>query len=183
MSDKEILALFMNPATREKGFRGLMDTYQVRLYSVIRKMVKKHDDTNDILQNTFIKAWKGLSRFRSDSGLFTWLYRIAYNETVNFVNANKKHNAVIPAAVVELGAKQIVSHRADVTEMDGEQIQLKLKKAIDELPPKQRMVFVMRYYDELTYDEISNITGTSVGGLKASYHHAVKKIEEFVLND
>jgi RNA polymerase sigma-70 factor (ECF subfamily) len=137
-----------------------------------------HDDTDDVLQNTFIKVWKNLEGFNRDSQLFTWIYRIATNESITFLN-KKKRRFFIPIINVE---HELSSKLESDVNFSGDKIQLKLQKAILTLPEKQRVVFNMKYYDELKYEEIAEITGTSVGALKASYHHAVKKIEEYVLN-
>ena len=144
----------------------------------IRRLLIDHDDTDDVLQNTFIKVWKNLEGFNRDSQLFTWIYRIATNESITFLN-KKKRRFFIPIINVE---HELSSKLESDVNFSGDKIQLKLQKAILTLPEKQRVVFNMKYYDELKYEEIAEITGTSVGALKASYHHAVKKIEEYVLN-
>jgi RNA polymerase sigma-70 factor, ECF subfamily len=158
-SDEEILQLFRNKSTQSQAFSLLVKKYQERLYWQIRKIVLSHDDSDDILQNTFVKIWKGLQNFRSDSQLFTWMFRIATNESLTFLKEKqKKHLAYF----------------------DGDKAQLELQKAILKLPEKQRLVFNMKYFDDLKYDEMSEILATSVGALKASYHHAVKKIESML---
>jgi RNA polymerase sigma-70 factor (ECF subfamily) len=148
--------------------------YQERLYWHIRKLVISHEDADDVLQNTFIKAWRSLSNFREESQLFTWLYKIATNESLGFLRS-KTRWSFLPFSSVEKVLKQSLS---EDPYFKGDQIQRKLQEAILELPEKQRLVFNMRYYDELSYEEISKILDTSVGALKASYHHAAKKIEE-----
>ncbi len=175
-NDDEILQLFSNPATREQGLILLMNTYQERLYAVIFGLAENHDDTNDILQNVFIKIWKNIGAFRGDAKLFTWLYRVATNEAYNFLKQrNKKEFAEIDNNALENEpASDMLSSTA---------IEEKLQHAIDALPEKQKEVFLLRYYDEMPYHEMSEKLGTSEGALKASYHHAAKKIEEFLLRD
>lgn len=177
ISDGEIIQNFRDPAQRDVAFTQLVTKYQERLYWHCRKILITHDDADDALQNTFIKVWKSLDGFRSDSGLFTWLYRIANNESLTLLKQKKKfqNNSSIDEELTNLG-----NELASDPYFDGDEIQLKLQKAILHLPEKQRQVFNMKYYDELKYDEIAEILGTSVGGLKASYHHAVKKIEKFM---
>lgn len=175
-TDKELLQQFENEGTRPNAFNHLVKKYQHRLYWHIRKMVVDHDDANDVIQNTWLKIWNGLSKFRSDAGLYTWMYRIASNESLTFLNKKKK-KFLVPLADVENLLSQSLESDPYFT---GDEIQLKLQKAILALPEKQRTVFNMRYYDEMKYEEISEMLGTSVGALKASYHHAAKKIEAFV---
>jgi len=176
MSDEELLSLFENPETRRNAFNQLVRKYQQKVYWLVRKMVVDHDDANDITQDVFIKAWTALENFRGDAKLYTWLYRIASNEAINFLNKKKKR-FFIPIHDIEnelsekLEADPLVS---------GDAIQLKLQKALLKLPEKQRLVFNLKYFEELPYEEISEITGTSVGALKASYHWATKKIEDFL---
>lgn len=179
VSDESILSTFKNNSTKEKGFRMLMDKYQQRVYWQIRRMVVHHEDTDDIFQNVWIKVWKNLGRFKQQSQLFTWLYRIAVNESLTFLNNKRKKLTTQFDDVNNELSNQLKSD----TYFDGDTIQLKLQRAMAELPDKQRAVFNLRYYDELTYEEMSKITGTSVGALKASYHHAVKKIERFIKED
>ena len=174
--DKDLLKRFRDSSSRNMAFNELVNRYQERLYWHIRRIVIDHDDADDVLQNTFIKAFKNLDRFREDSQLFTWLYRIATNESLTFLKKKKKNIFV---------SMDEVSHQLSNTleadpELSGDAIQLKLQQAILTLPTKQRLVFNMKYFDELKYDEIAEVTGTSVGALKASYHHAVKKIEAFI---
>lgn len=178
MSDEELLALFENPETRRNGFNQMVRKYQQKVYWLVRKMVVDHDDANDITQDVFIKAWSALEKFRGDSKLYTWLYRIASNEAINFLNKKRKR-FFVPIYDVENELNEKLE--AD-PELSGDVIQLKLQKALLKLPEKQRLVFNLKYYEELPYEEISEITGTSVGALKASYHWATKKIEDF-LND
>lgn len=177
-SDSEILLTFHNEATKEKGFRMLMNTYQEKLYNQIWRMTQNHSHTNDILQNTFVKAWKGLHGFQGNSQLHTWLYSIARNETLNFLQKEKKHKSVGFE-----NHKQENNFKTNAETISAKDIEQKLNSALLSLPDKQREVFSMRYYEELTYEQMSELTGTSVGALKASYHHAVKKIESFLTED
>lgn len=179
IEDREILSLISEGETREKGFLLLVKKYQQRLYWHIRRMIIDHDDTDDVLQNTFIKVWKGISKFRSDSGLYTWLYRIATNEALSFIKKNKR----MQTQSLEESALRDQSYIDNETHYTGNEISLRLHKAVVSLPHKQQLVFNMKYFDELKYEEISEILGTSVGALKASYHLAVKKIEKQVLID
>ena len=151
-----------------------MDNYQERLYYHVRRYVYNHEDANDILQNTFIKIWNNIGHFRGDAALFTWLYRIAGNEAITYINKQKKRNEIN----IE---KTAILQQGIFDNLPSEVLNRKLQKAIDLLPDKQKQVFIMRYYDELPYEEMSAIVDTSVGALKASYHHAIKKIEEFLL--
>lgn len=178
MSDDELLALFREPERREKAFRLIVKRYQERLYWHIRRLVVDHEDANDVLQNAFIKAWKGLDNFRGDSSLFTWLYRIGTNESWTHLENLKKNRAV------SLSDDQSgLSHRVRSEKgFDFSKVEWKLQLAIQRLPEKQRVVFTLRYYDEMPYEQMAEVLDTSVGALKASYHHAVKKVEEFILS-
>lgn len=178
MSDEELLALFENPETRRNAFNQLVRKYQQKVYWLVRKMVVDHDDANDITQDVFVKAWTALENFRGDSKLYTWLYRVASNEAINFLNKKRKRFFV---SIYDVENELSEKLEADPL-VSGDAIQLKLQKALLKLPEKQRLVFNLKYYEELPYEEIAEITGTSVGALKASYHWAVKKIEDF-LND
>lgn len=173
-TDSELLILFRQDDSRHLAFNTLVRKYQKRLYQHIRRMVIDHDDASDVLQNTMIKTWEGLLNFREDANLFTWLYRIATNETITFLN-KKKRRFFLPLVDIE---EQLSSNLESDHFFTGDEIQMKLQKAILKLPEKQRLVFNMKYYDELKYEEMSQVLNTSVGALKASYHHAVKKIEE-----
>lgn len=177
-NDQELLELFRNPATKEQGFTGIIKKYQEKLYWHIRRMVISHDDTDDVLQNMFIKVWKGLDNFREDSQLYTWLYRVATNESLTFLNQQKKRNTV-SLSNDENGLSNKL--RGD-NHFDANKLEWKLQLGIQSLPEKQRLVFNLRYYDEMPYEEMSRVLDTSEGALKASYHHAAKKIEEFILN-
>ena len=176
MNDKELLLKLRDPETRNYGFNLLVREYQQRIYWHIRKMVIDHDDTDDIVQEVFIKVWKHIENFREDAQLYTWVYRIATNECLNFLR-KKKNRLFLPIHDVQ---KELAEKLDSAPYIDGDTIQLKLQKALLKLPNKQRMVFNMKYFDEMKYEEISKITSTSVGSLKASYHHAVKKIERYL---
>ncbi|SHO59698.1 RNA polymerase sigma factor [Algoriphagus zhangzhouensis] len=175
-SDQEILQLIQSPLGKEMGFRKLIEKYQSRVYQVIRRMVLIHEDADDLTQSTFIKAFQHIGKFQGNSSLFTWLYRIATNETLTFLDKKKKRYFFS----IDDHQEKMESYLDQSGSMDGDEIQKKLQKALLTLPEKQRLVFHMKYQDDLTYDAISEITGTSVGALKASYHHAVKKIEDFL---
>ena len=177
MEDQQLLEKFRCPESKHAAFNLLVRQYQQKIYWHIRKMVIDHDDSNDLTQEVFIKVWNGLDNFRGDSQLYTWFYRIATNECLNFLN--KKKRFFLPIGDVEA---ELVGKLEDPL-ISGDEIQLKLQKALLKLPAKQRLVFNMKYYDELKYEEISKILGTSVGALKASYHLAVKKIEAYVSKD
>jgi RNA polymerase sigma factor (sigma-70 family) len=175
--DQQILSLFATESSRESAFRLLMRTYQQRVYWHIRKMVIDHDEADELVQQTFIRAWQGLSRFRGDAALFTWLYRIASNVALTHLAKQRKRFFLpIHDITAELEQKLTTS----ITHESAESMEVRLQKAILRLPDKQRLVFNMRYYDDLSYEQISAIVGTSVGALKASYHHAQKKVEEFL---
>jgi RNA polymerase sigma-70 factor (ECF subfamily) len=176
--EQEFIQELLNPKTQNEAFQKLLSVYQKPLYNHIRNIVLNHDDADDVLQNTFIKVFQYLKSFKGESKLFSWMYRIATNEALTFLNQKAKVNGVSTAT---LQNKAIDNLQADVF-FDGNEIQLKLQKAIANLPEKQQLVFKMKYFEELKYEEISEILGTSVGALKASYHHAVKKIETFVTN-
>jgi len=174
-SDKELLDLFKETDKRNYAFNLIVRKYQQKLYWHIRKIVIKHDDADDILQNTFIKVWKGLEGFREDSKLYTWLYRIATNESLTFLK-QQKTKYLLPIIDYE---NQLSETLESDKYFNGDEIQLKLQKAILNLPEKQRVVFNLKYFEEMKYEDMSEVLGTSVGALKASYHHAVKKIENY----
>jgi len=177
--DLELLQDFKEPATKERAFTAIIKKYQERLYWHIRRMVVDHEDANDVLQNMFIKVWKGLENFREDSQLYTWLYRIATNESLTFLTQQKKRSSV-SLSDDENGLSNKL--RSD-SHFDANKLEWKLQLGIQQLPEKQRLVFNLRYYDEMPYEEMSRVLETSEGALKASYHHAAKKIEEFILNN
>ena len=177
IGDKELVSQFKNGDTREAAFTSILKKYQEKLYWHIRRMVLDHDDANDVLQNMFIKVWKALDNFREDSQLYTWLYRIATNECLTFLEQQKKRNHV------SLNPESGLSNKLKAdSNFDANKLEWKLQLGIQQLPEKQRLVFNLRYYDEMPYEEMSKVLETSEGALKASYHHAAKKIEEFILN-
>lgn len=178
-SDQELLALFSNAATREQGFTQLVKKYQEKIYWHIRRMVIDHADADDVLQNTLIKIWKGLENFREESQLFTWLYRIATNETLSFLAQQQRKATQSLDEMTESLANKV---KADQN-FNANQLEWRLQLAIQELPEKQRVVFHLRYYDAMPYEEMSKVLDTSEGALKASYHHAAKKIEAFIKNN
>ncbi|MEQ9466513.1 MAG: RNA polymerase sigma factor [Ekhidna sp.] len=165
--------------TRNYGFNLLVREYQERIYWHVRKMVIDHDDADDLVQEIFVKVWKNLGQFREDSRLYTWIYRIATNECLNFLRKKKKR-FFIPIHDLE---GELTQKLTSQVEPSGDEVQMKLQKALLKLPDKQRMVFNMKYFDDMKFSDIAEITGTSVGALKANYHHAVKKIEDFINTD
>lgn len=178
-TDQELIKLFKEQEKKHYAFNLIVRRYQERLYWHIRKLVVTHDDTDDILQNTFLKAWSGLEAFREDSQLYTWLYRIATNEALTFLR-KKNRRSVFSLDSTE----STVAHLLESDEwFNGDEIHKKLQKALLRLPDKQRLVFNMKYFDEMQYEEMSNILDTSVGALKASFHHAVKKLEKYLTED
>ena len=177
-SDSELLVEFRNPVTKEKAFTAIIKKYQEKLYWHLRRMVVEHEDANDVLQNVFIRVWNGLEKFREDSQLYTWLYRVATNECLTFLEQQKKKSAVSLDNVESNLENKIKADRY----FDGNKLEWKLQLAIQQLPEKQRIVFQLRYYDEMPYEEMSRVLETSEGALKASYHHAAKKIEEYIKN-
>lgn len=175
MNDNELIEKFNNPDSKNYAFNLLVRKYQQKVYWHIRKMVISHDDADDLTQETFIKAWKGLDSFKGQSQLYTWLYRIATNECLNFLD-KKKRRFFLPINDVA----EELSNQIDASPLcSGDNIQILLQKALLALPDKQRLVFNMKYFDDMKYEDIADITGTSVGALKASYHLAVKKIEQY----
>ncbi|MDE6650581.1 MAG: sigma-70 family RNA polymerase sigma factor [Muribaculaceae bacterium] len=175
IDEKRLVEQLHDPKTASAAFDTLMRVYGEPVYWQIRKLVVRHDDADDILQNVFLKAWNNLHNFRGDAKLSTWLYKIAVNESINFLNKERTRNQLN----VEEGDDSFLLNNIQADEyFDGDELQAELLKAVAKLPEKQRIVFNMRYFDEMKYEEISEILGTSVGALKASYHHAVKKIEE-----
>ncbi|MEO5681946.1 MAG: sigma-70 family RNA polymerase sigma factor [Chitinophagaceae bacterium] len=179
MQDAELLLQFRNPSTKEKAFTAIIKKYQEKLYWHVRRMVVEHEDANDVLQNVFIRVWNALGNFREDSQLYTWLYRIATNECLTFLEQKKRKSTVSIDGDVETGLSNSI--KAD-KHFDPNKLEWKLQLAMQQLPEKQRIVFNLRYYDEMPYEEMSKVLETSEGALKASYHHAVKKIEDFILN-
>jgi RNA polymerase sigma-70 factor (ECF subfamily) len=173
ISDKEIIQKLKTTGNNEEVFSLLAAKYQERLYWHIRKMVVSHDDTDDILQNTFLKVWKALDSFKGDSSFYTWIYRIATNETFTFLKKRERQKSL---SIDDAESSVIHSLKSDHN-FDGNELQLRLQKYILLLPAKQRLVFNMKYFDEMKYEDIAIITDNSIGALKASYHHAVKKIK------
>jgi RNA polymerase sigma-70 factor (ECF subfamily) len=175
-NESELIAHLKTEGKKEMAFHILVQTYRERLYWHIRKLVMNHDDADDILQNVFIKVWKNVENFREDSSIFTWLFRIATNESLTFLQKKRKYSVF---SADEITDYLVESFEAD-DYFDGDEIQRRLQRAVLHLPEKQRIVFNMKYFDEMKYEEIAEIVETSVGALKASYHHAVKKVEEFM---
>lgn len=171
--EQEFIARLQAPESRHTAFQELVKSYQRVLYHHIRRMVIEHEDTDDVLQNTFVKAWNGIERFRGDSSLKTWLYRIATNEALTFLSKKKKRAYT---SLEDAQSEERLGH-SGAKDWDGDEIQAKLQAAMKILPERQALVFNLRYFDELPYEEIATITGVTVGALKASYHHAVKKLE------
>jgi RNA polymerase sigma factor (sigma-70 family) len=178
IQDTELLLQFRDPATREKGFTAIIKKYQEKLYWHIRRMVVEHEDTNDVLQNVFIRVWNGLENFREDSQLYTWLYRIATNECLSYLEQQKRKSSASLDEMESGLSNKVIADKY----FDPNKLEWKLQLAIQQLPEKQRVVFTLRYYDEMPYEEMSRVLDTSEGALKASYHHAVKKIEDYILN-
>lgn len=176
MEEKDFIQKLLNPKTQNEAFQILLSQYQKPLYYHIRNIVLNHDDADDVLQNTFIKVFQHLKGFKGDSKLFSWMYRIATNEAITFINQKAKRNGTTSEAL----QSKIVENLKSDSFFDGTEIQIKLQKAIVTLPEKQQLVFKMKYFEEMKYEDMSEILGTSVGALKASYHHAVKKIENYV---
>lgn len=174
--DNLLLEAFRETTTREVAFTKIIRKYQERLYWHVRRLVVNHEDANDILQNVFIKVWKYLENFRQESNLYTWLYRIATNETLTFLEKEKKRQA-LSLSDDDSGVAYKLTAEAG---FDPNKLEWKLQQAIQRLPEKQRVVFTLRYYDEMPYDEMEKVLDTSAGALKASYHHAVKKVEAFI---
>lgn len=176
--EKAFIAELLNPETQNAAFKSLVQQYSRPLYNHIRGMVTDHDDTDDVLQNTFIKIFRNLANFKGESKLFSWMYRIATNEALTFLSQKAKKNNLQPGEVQEKAINNL--HADDYFE--GDALQIKLQKAVATLPEKQQLVFRMRYFEDMKYEDISEVVGTSIGALKASYHHAVKKIEDYINN-
>ncbi|EOG6896356.1 RNA polymerase sigma factor [Flavobacterium psychrophilum] len=177
--EKDFIAKLLNPKTQNDAFGLLLQLYQKPLYYHVRNMVLNHDDADDVLQNTFVKVFRNLQNFKGDSKIFSWMYRIATNEAISFMQQRAKKNGI---SSQQTQLKAINKLESDVY-FDGNEMHIKLQKAIASLPQKQQLVFKMKYFEDLKYEQIAEITGTSVGGLKASYFHAVKKIEFFLKLD
>lgn len=177
-SDNKLLEMCLNPESENYGFSLLIRKYQKPVYWHIRRMVLDHEDADDLVQDTFVKVWRNLRKFREESTLYTWIYKIATNETLSFLQ-KKKLKYVLRTGNLE---NQLATQIKDDSYFDGDEIQLKLQKAILTLPEKQRLVFNMKYFEDMKYEDMSEVLGTSVGALKASHHLAVKKIENFLNN-
>lgn len=175
-NETEVLKMLQNNQTQKEAFSRIVSHYSEQLYWQIRRLVLLHEDTNDILQNTFIKAWVNIEYFRAEAKLSTWLYRIALNECLTFLNKQRAGNTV-PMDAPQAG---MINKLEGDPYFSGDDTQLLLQKALRTLPEKQRMVFTLKYYEEMKYEEMSEIFGTTVGALKASYHHAIKKIEKYL---
>ena len=175
VQEETLLEMLRDTRSRREAFPLVVKEFQRRVYSIVRKMVIDHDDADDIVQEVFVKVWHNIDKFKGESGLFTWIYRIATNESLQFLR-KRKNNVKLEEDLGECFANEM----SVVDTPGGEEIEMKLQKAILQLPDKQRLVFNMRYYEELSYEEIAEITETSVGALKASYHHAATKIEEYL---
>jgi RNA polymerase sigma-70 factor (ECF subfamily) len=178
-TDVELLTMLADPKRKSLAFSSIVRTYQERIYWHIRKMVLVHDDANDVMQNTFLKAWNGIDSFRGDSLISTWLYRIATNESLTFLTNKRLKNL---QSMDDEESIMFQNLQAD-SYFDGNEVEQKLQEAILTLPEKQRLVFNMKYFEDITYEEMESILGTSVGALKASFHHAVKKIERFLIEE
>src|ERR1700677_3314404 len=179
LDDHTLVASFKNEKLKDSAFTGIVRKYQERLYWHIRRMVVEHDDTNDILQNVFIKVWKNLGEFREESNLYTWLYRIGTNEALTWIEQKKRRTSVSLSDNEDMFSERLTAQK----DFDPNKIEWKLQQAIQTLPEKQKLVFNLRYYDEMPYEEMSRVLDTSVGALKASYHHAVKKVQAFLTED
>ncbi len=177
--EKLFIETLINPKTQNTAFKQLVQRYQKPLYYHIRNIVLNHDDADDVLQNTFIKVFSNIGNFKGDSKLYSWMFRIATNESLTFIEQRAKKQGI---SNIEVQQKAILNLESDVY-FEGNEIQLQLQKAIATLPEKQQLVFKMKYFEEMKYENISEILDTSVGGLKANYHHAVKKIEEYLKNN
>lgn len=178
-ANRDLITRLKQKHTRDFAFGQLVSNYQERLYWHIRKILLNHEDTDDVLQNTFLKVWKNIDNFREESSLFTWLYRIATNEAITFLNSKKRRN-LLPLNDV---SDYLMENLTSDPYFNGDELQLKLQKAIIQLPEKQRLVFNMKYFEDMKYEDMSKILDTSVGALKASYHHAVKKVEDYIKNN
>lgn len=173
VEERTLIMSLQDPKVRERAFRDLVTQYKERLYWHIRRMVVSHDDADDVLQNTFIKVYRSIHSFKGDSKLYSWMYRIATNEAITFINQRAKKSGI---SSEELQTQLVHNLQADVY-FEGDEIQAKLQQAIATLPQKQQLVFNMKYFEDMKYEQMSEVLETSVGALKASYHHAVKKIK------
>lgn len=181
LSDEEMLSLFRGaePGEKSQAFNLIFRKYKESVYHLIRRMVIDHDDTDDLVQNTFVNIWNNLDKFREESKLYTWIYRIATNEALGFLK-KKRRRFFLPINDVEA---ELSNKLTQLTWFNTNKVELKLQQAILKLPPRQRLVFQLRYFDEMKYEDISSMLGTSAGALKASYHHAVNKVEKYMLDE
>ncbi len=179
INESQLLEQLKSESTRDRAFKELIRLYKERLYWHIRNIVKSHDDADDVLQNTFIKVFKNIGTFKGDSKLYSWMYRIATNESISFINKRAKLLQISNEETQQLALEQL---KSDIY-FEGDEIQLKLQEAISKLPQKQQLVFNMRYFEDIKYKDMSEILETSEGALKASYHLAVKKIEDYLTTD
>ncbi|MBM3159403.1 MAG: RNA polymerase sigma factor [Bacteroidota bacterium] len=177
-TDQQLLQAFRDPSTKDAAFTDLVKKYQEKIYWLVKRMVVSHEDANDVVQNTFIRVWNGLEKFREDSQLYTWIYRIATNECLSFLEQKKRKALTSLSEQEQERAEQV---KAD-SHFDAQKLEWKLELAIQQLPERQRLVFILRYYQEMPYEQMSKLLETSEGALKASYHHAAKKIEQYILN-
>jgi RNA polymerase sigma-70 factor (ECF subfamily) len=176
IDESRILSLLKNSDTQKDAFSEIVKAYSEKLYWVIRRMVLTHDDANDVLQNVFVKAWLNIENFKAESLLSTWLYKIAVNESITFLNKQRNHQSIS----LDDADTYLLSKMESDSYFEGDEMQKQFQKALLTLPEKQRLVFNMKYFDEMKYEQISDVLGTSVGALKASYHHAVQKIKDFL---
>ncbi len=181
MKEEQIIELLQEPGNETRAFEAILKAFKEKIYYHVRKIVIDHDDADDVTQEAFIKIWKNLDKFRGDSRLYTWLYRIATNEALSFLQRKRKDNSVSIDDNEQLLA--VLEAPRNTSYLDGDEIQMKLQKALLHLTDKQRIVFNLKYFEDLKYEEIAEITETSVGALKATYHFAVKRIEEFLKTD
>jgi RNA polymerase sigma factor (sigma-70 family) len=179
LDERSLLLAFKTEETKEKAFSEIIKRYQERLYWHVRRMVVNHEDANDVIQNVFVKVWRSLNDFRGESGLYTWMYRIATNESLTYLEQQKRRQSISLSSPIGEGLSMEDRLKAE-DGYDANKIEWKLQKAIQSLPEKQKQVFLLRYYDEMAYDKMAEILETSAGALKASYHHAVKKIESIL---
>lgn len=181
LNESILIARLQDPKSRRKAFEEVIARYSEQLYWQIRRMVQSHDDADDLLQNTFMKAWTSLDQFRGDAKLSTWLHKIAINESLTHMDQLKRRG------MASIDSEEEANFRLSLieadTHIDGDELALRLRKAVAQLPEKQQLVFNMRYYDDMPYEQMSNILGTSVGALKASYHLAQKKIQQYFADD
>ncbi|AHF15719.1 RNA polymerase sigma factor [Niabella soli] len=179
LNDEEIMAAFRNPVTKEMAFSAIVKKYRERLYWHVRRLVVVHEDADDVLQNVFIKSWKGLENFREDSSLYTWLYRISTNESLTFLQSKKRRRAISSGHE----ENELIAQIKAEPQFDERKIEWKLQLAIQQLPEQQKLIFNLRYFDEMPYQKMSQLLGVTEGSLKASYHHAAKKVEKYLLNN